>query len=351
MNSIDCYSRKNNPLRASASIRSQRRTPIDGWRQPFHWAGWLGTVCVFVCGGATCAKRSSNNDLFRPPVVFEQTPTLEELSEQINHSLAIETLESNSLSISSPDLFVSLQGALKWERPHNFKLEAYPASRMFGTVLSAGSNQDLFWLQADSPSPPTLYYARHEEFARLTGPRYVLPVSPLWLREALGVVELDPGLIHEGPITRPDGKLEIRSYIPSPNGSYRRHLVLDARTAVIQQTILYDHRQRQVAVAQQTEHDHYGAVDVSLPHKVDIQLMPDQGPVMALTIEVSKYMINQGIVAPEETFVMPDPSGLRQINLEELGPTGQSPQVTQPVYTSAPRATQSSLNTFQSIQR
>ena len=190
-----------------------------------YW--WLFCIC-FVSGGATCAKRRPVAE-FALPVAFTQTPTLQQLIDHTNRSLAIQRIESNTLTITSPGLTGQLNGNLQWERPHNFNLQAYMGSRVLGTVLAAGSNRDIFWLQSQMPPPPTLYYARHDEFEAQLGPRRILPVSPLWLREALGIVEFDPTFEHEGPLVRSDNKLEVRSLIPSPRGPYHRVVIFSPK--------------------------------------------------------------------------------------------------------------------------
>lgn len=261
-------------------------------------------VC-FVSGGATCARKRTISE-FAPPVVFLQTPTFEELANYANRSLAIQRVESNTLTITSPDFGGKLNGTLQWERPHNFNLQAYLGSRVMGTVLGAGSNADEFWLQTQG----TLYHARHDEFETQAGPRRILPVSPLWLREALGIVEFDLTHEHEGPLARPDGRLEVRSLIPSPRGAYRRVLVFAPATGAVEETILYDQTGKQVATAQQSQHEYYSAIDSSLPHHVIVQLEPDHGTTLSFTIEVGFYLINQPPNARSEAFVSPDPTGL-----------------------------------------
>ncbi len=332
------------PTTASA-IDPGAHAPAD-----IRWMGPMGLLpslmlvllLTFVSGGATCARSNSLTE-FAPPPRFDQVPTMEQLMEQVNHSLNIQRIESNTLHISSPELITKLRGELRWERPHNLLLEAYPGTRMMGLALAAGSNADMFWLQTQYPPPPTLYYARHDEFESQPGPRRILPVSPLWFREALGIVELDPALAHEGPIARPDGRLEVRSYIPSPRGPYRRHLVVDSETGIILQTHLYNNEGRLVATAQQSAHQYYSAVDYSLPHEVDIQLHPDEGPVLALHVSVGFYLVNETVANAEAAFQPPDTTGLVTVDLvranAEIGRAVQPPNYrpAQPVPTAANR--------------
>ncbi len=308
--------------------------------------GFLLFGLCFVSGGATCAKRRPIAE-FSPPVVFRETPTLQQLIDHTNRSLSIQRIESNNLTIASPGLAGQLSGNLQWERPHNFSLQAYMGSRVLGTVLAAGSNQEMFWLQTQMPPPATLYYARHDDFESQLGPRHILPVSPLWLREALGIVEFDPSFEHEGPLVRADNKLEVRSLIPSPRGPYQRVVVFAPNTLVIEETRLYDQTQKLVARAQQSDQEYFSAIQASLPHKVIIELIPDDGNTLSFTIDVGFYLLNQTANPQTTAFTMPDTTGLStrdlvQWNAQAMGlPAAAVP----PVYRSS-SAPQFSLESY-----
>lgn len=315
-----------------------------------HWVILALLAISFVSGGATCARRDKVLQ-FNPPHVLPAQPQLQDIMEQVNRSLAITQLESQTLTVSSPDLVPKLRGNLKWERPHNFLLEAYLGSKMLGTALVAGSNTDLFWFQTSQPPPPTLYYARHDQFDIQPGPRRILPVSPLWLREAIGIVEFNPGYLHQPPITRPDGKLEVRSTIPSRRGGYQRHIVLNASTGTIEQTLLYNEVGKLVASAQQMDHQYYSAVDYSLPHKIEVQLYPDDGPVVAFTVEVGFYMINQSSSHATD-FTPPEAHGLTTVDLVQANAQPGQPAANPPAYTSARQTSATSnLGNYQGLRR
>lgn len=296
--------------------------------------GWLLLCMCFVTTGATCARKRTISE-FAPPVVFSQTPTLEQLLKHANQSLDIERIESNTLTISSPDIMAKLSGNMQWERPHNFSLQAFVGSRVLGTALAAGSNSEMFWLQTQTPPPATLYYARHNDFETQPGPRHILPVSPLWLREALGIVEFDPTFEHEGPLVRTDGKLEVRSFIPSPRGAYRRVVVFAPSTGAIEETVLYDQSGKLVARAQQSEHEYYSAIKASLPHRVIVQLQPDEGPTMSFTIDVGLYLINQASSAQTTAFTLPDTTGLMTRDLVRWNAELDQSNAVPPVYRSS----------------
>ncbi|MCA9127575.1 MAG: hypothetical protein KDB22_10840 [Planctomycetales bacterium] len=316
--------------------------------QRSHQLRWLWAcmlVGVFVCGGATCVGRSRpKNDVFAPPVVFQQPPSLQELTNFVNRSLKLERLECNNLSITSPEITGKLNGDLVWERPRNFKFSAYFGPRMFGgPVLAAGSNDEMFWMQTTVPPPPTLVYANHEQFNSQAGPRKILPVSPLWLREALGVVEIDPTLIHEGPHIQSDGRVALHTQFPTHRGIYTRVLVFDASHATIQETRLYDPTNKLIAHAHQSEHWYSSEIDMSLPLRVDVQLYPDEGPKLAFTIEVGFYLLNEPSSASPSTFAMPETTGISTYDLVQLNQSNQAVLATPPTYTQANPVIRSTL--------
>ncbi|MFN3192734.1 MAG: hypothetical protein ACE361_19635 [Aureliella sp.] len=287
-------------------------------------------LCVlsFVSGGAACPMRQTITE-FQPPIVFSNQPNLDEIKAHVNKSLALNDLESNNLIVTGPELPARLRGSIKWQRPRNFRLEAYLGTKLM-KAFEAGSNDQRFWLQRNSD----IYFASHQEFDSYPGPRNVLPVSPLWLREAMGVVEFAPNFAHEQPIEHPDGKLEIRSIFPSnrPGAFHQRHIVIDASTGVIEQTILKDHTGRMIARAFQSEHQYYSEIDFSLPHKIDVQLIPEVGPPLMFTIEVGFYLINQSEGNNPRQWQFPDTTGMNQYNLTQLNSTGQL-TVVPPAYT------------------
>lgn len=306
-----------------------------------HFIAALLLVVCFACGGASCPRRRPMTGEFAPPVVFTETPTLEALTAHVNRSLAIERIASNTLSITAPEIPGKLSGDLQWERWFNFSFQAYPGSPAFGTALAAGSNSQYFWLKtaANGNSPATLYYASYQDFDSQLGPRRILPVSPIWLREAMGIVELDPTLEHHGPVARPDGKLQVQSVIPSPRGPYLRELVFDARTGVLEETTLKDPSLKLVARALQSQHEYYSAVNTSLPHKVIVQLQPDEGETLSFTIDIGFYMINQPSNELSQAFTFPDTTGLSTVDLVRANAQATAPAPSPPVY----RANQASV--------
>lgn len=304
---------------ANNECSARTKQPQHRW-QPFGlWV--LVAVWLFPCGGATCRNRRPIDD-FQPPIVFEQTPSIDSLIERLNHLQSIDRLNCNSVTLSSAESSVELSANLSWHRPNEFRLQAYPgATRMLGDALDAGSNAEAFWLLTKIPGEPhTFFFARHDQFEAQPGPRRILPVSPLWIREALGAIEFDPSVQHAGQ-ELPNGKIEIRTAIPTSRGPYERTVIVEPRRAIVQQLFLKDAEQKMVASALMSEHQYYSAIDACLPHRVDLHLQANEGPVLAFTLRIGFYTINEATGDEGLRYVMPSSNGLTVVDLVQANAT------------------------------
>ena len=135
----------------------------------------------------------------KSPIVFQAAPTLDEIVQAVNrNSEPIQQMQAETASISVPGL-PSLRANLMLERPRNFRLRA----QLLGPELDVGSNSELFWFWAKQNPRPAVYFARHDQFAQ-SQLRQQLPIDPVWMMEALGIVTLDESMRVEGPF--PDRK-------------------------------------------------------------------------------------------------------------------------------------------------
>lgn len=293
----------------------------------------LGVMSTWVvASGATCISRTRPSDLYAPPVVFEREPTLEELIGQLNNSLNIQSIESNTLKVSSPDISFRLNGSMVWQRQMNFYFEARPpGGNVLPTAIAAGSTEDKFWAKFSYPREQ-LVYARYADFESLMGPRQLLPVSPIWIREAMGIIEFDPRYQHTGLQRRPDGLVEIQSHIGSQRGGYIRKVVVDPKLATIHQTTLTEvSTRRMIASAAMSEHTYFGEVGVSLPMEVHVKLLGS--PAISFTVEISNYLFNQTTADSDARFEMPDSTGVETIDLTRVTQGGQFTPTSTPKYT------------------
>jgi hypothetical protein len=269
---------------------------------------WIGILMVgFVSGGATCARRESMIPMPPPPVVLSDTPTLEELAETANRTASVRQLSSNSATVtvlSMPKLPRLTNATLHLERDQRFRLRA-SLPIVLGAGVDMGSNDEMFWFEVpESIGTKTLYYARHEQY-RQQLERAVLPVDPTWVMDALGLVQVDPATVVAGPVRRSDGKLEIRSTLAMPDGTYQRVCMIQPGAGYVTDQLLYGPRGTLIAQSRASEHVYYDAVQCALPHRVEVKLTPLAGEPLEMRIEVGSYAVNQLLSGDPNLFAMP----------------------------------------------
>jgi hypothetical protein len=308
---------------------------------------WLGIVSMlFVSGGATCSRRQPTTPFPPPPVVFSVTPSLQDLTTTVNRTQNIRQLSSNSASVemlSMPNL-PRLGATLNLERERKFRLRA--SLPIVFTGVDMGSNDEVFWFEVPEGMSKTLYYARHDEYQQqLT--RAILPVDPTWIMDALGLVQLDPATVIAGPITRSDGKLEIRNTIQMPDGTYQRVCFIDAGAGFVTDQFLYSPSGNLIARSAASQHVFYPEPQCAIPHRVEVHLAPAVGPPLSMRIEVASYAINQLLSGDSQLFTMPT-SAPQSVNLTTLGGTG--PTAVPPPIVSAPVSYSASVETSRPLR-
>ena len=280
---------------------------------------WLITfLTLHVAGGATCYRQTVPVAHLPPPAVFDSLPTLEQLTEVVNRTDAIGQLSSNSVAMEVPIMgnIPRLSATLSVDRPRNFRMRA-SLPIMLGSGMDLGSNDELFWFQVPEGMSQTLYYSSHEQFQRQPI-RSILPVDPTWIGDALGLVHINPSDVVEGPIRRTDGRLEVRTMIPMVDGLYSRVCIIEPTAGYVTDQMLYGPDGRMVAAASGTMHRYYPDQQCALPHRVQLRLLPSDGPPLELRLEIGNYVVNQLISADPQLFAMPRDAG-RQIDLSLLG--------------------------------
>ncbi len=280
------------------------------------WALTLGTI--WVAGGATCYRQTAHVNQFPPPQVFKGLPTIDELAEVLNRTDQINQLSSNSVSVEVPSMsnVPRLRATLSVDRPKRFRMRA-SIPILLGSGIDLGSNDELFWFEVPESMTQTLYFAKHSQFQRQSV-RNILPVDPSWLVDALGLVHLDTSQVVEGPLLRTDGRIEVRSMTPYPDGLYSRVCIIEPTAGYVTDQILYGPNGKMVAGASATNHRYYAEQQCALPHSVNVRLLPEGGPPLELKFDIGNYTINQLISGDPQLFVMPETAS-QKIDLATLG--------------------------------
>lgn len=299
----------------SRATRCETEGECSGGRFRFarhRCCAWLGLMTlIFVGSGATCVPKR-NIPEFQPKVLFNNTPTSEQLLEVLNRSRSIQSLQSNFVTVN-PNKMRNLDATLVWQRERRFRVTG-GISRMMGNNFDVGSNDEWFWMAVRDGMNPQLYVARHADFESQSQ-RRILPVSPLWIVEALGVIAVDPQQLMGPPVQRPDGLMELSTMAPSPTGTYTRTIVVDPKFGYTRQLLLRDPSGRMVATANQLEHEFYPSIGMSLPHHVVIQLIPALDPPTEIDISIGKYAVNSLDPNQVTGYELPHSAGYQIINL------------------------------------
>lgn len=204
----------------------------------------------------------------QPPQVFQTQPTREELIAKINDNTSrVQTLQASG-SISIPGVPTTLNTEVSFERPQNLRFRA--GTRMLGPELDLGSNNELFWFWANRDPNQALYYARHDQFAQSRA-KQAIPVEPSWLKEAIGLIELDPSGSIEGPIPAGD-KVQLRVRQQTGAGEVLKVLVMDAKRGVVVEQQLFGPSGQLLGSAKVSDHEFHQLDGVTLPHKIDIEV-------------------------------------------------------------------------------
>ena len=161
-------------------------------------------VCLLSSSGATCHRQMMMNPFATPgpaaPQVLVEGASREQIIAAVNqNSSRIQSLTVTGATITIPDMMglPLLNGNIAAERPGRFRLTAGTA--VTGQEIDLGSNDELFWMWVRRNTPPAVYFCRHAQFAN-SNIRQMMPVEPSWLLAALGMVDIDPASVFDGPI-------------------------------------------------------------------------------------------------------------------------------------------------------
>lgn len=292
---------------------------VTNRRTPTSLASLLTVACLLSASGATCQRQMLMNPFVAPgpaaPQVLPENATREQIVAAVNQNSAkVRTITATGATITVPDTLglPLLSGNIAAERPGRFRLTAGTA--VTGQEIDLGSNDEMFWLWVRRNQPPGVYFCRHAQFAT-SNIRQMMPVEPSWLLAALGIVDIDPGSVVEGPLPSPrgGGTVELRSTLPSASGTLQRVMVIDARRAWVLEQHIYDPTGRNLLASAVAEsHRYYPLEQVSLPDVVSIRLPPAN---MALRISLGAVQINQLSADPAQLWSMPKFDGYQQFDL------------------------------------
>jgi hypothetical protein len=287
-------------------------------------AGWLLTVIVLLsASGATCQRQLMMIPFAAPgpaaPQVLMEGASRDQIVAAVNqNSSRIQSLWVTGASITIPDVLSLplLSGNIAAERPGRFRLTA---GTLAGPEIDLGSNDELFWMWVRRNQPPAVYFCRHSQFAN-SNIRQIMPVEPSWLLAALGIVDIDPASVFDGPLpsARGNGTVELRTWMPSASGRLQKVLLIDARRAWVLEQDIYDQAGTTLLASARAESYRYYPVEqVSLPERISIQLPTAN---LRMSINLGTIQINQLTADRNQLWTMPTFDGYPQYDLGNAVP-------------------------------
>jgi len=289
---------------------------------------WLiAAVALFAGSGASCQRPLAFSPFAAQgppaPQILPEGATREQIIAAVNtNSSRVRSISATSASITIPDTInlPILTANIAAERPNHVRITAGTA--ITGQEMDLGSNDQLFWMWVRRNQPPAVYFCRHDQFAN-SAIRQMMPVEPAWLLSAIGMTEIDPAQVVDGPTPSSGGTVELRSIVPSVSGNLQRLTVIDARRAWVVGQYVYDPSGRTLLASAVAEsHQYYPLEQVSLPQVISLKL-PTAG--LALKIDMGRVQINQLSGDPAQLWTMPAFDGYQKVDLGGAVPNTQLP--------------------------
>jgi hypothetical protein len=234
------------------------------------------------------------------PLVLRPGAGLEEVIAAVNkNNSQIQSLYSDSATLKSPGAPL-LRAHFAYQRPCYFRLRA--ETGITGQEVDLGSNAELFWFWVKRMQPPAVYFCRHDQFATSRA-RQMLPIQPNWLVEALGTLEIDPNLHHDGPYPEQGNRVQIRTILDTPEGPNMKVTVIDSVSAWVMEQRIYDTRGqlRARSVAESYKRD--PKTGLYVPAAVQVECPPLQ---FSMRIDLGDVQVNQPLVNQGELWTLPN---------------------------------------------
>ncbi len=301
----------------------------------------LAAVAPAGCRSTHWLRRGGGDP---PPIAFAALPSPQEAVLAVNaNTQRVQSLQTHGATVSIPGA-PSIGAEIQIERPRRLRFRA--GTQLLGPELDLGTNDELFWLWVARMPDSALYFARHDQFA-ISRTRQLLALEPAWLIEALGLVEIDPGSVIEGPHEGGNDRVRLMTTLPASGRPYTRLLILHSKYAWVLEQHVYDERGQLIASATSSGQEFSSLDGVSLPKRIEVNMPLGQ---MRFQLDVSRWGINQPL-ADAGLFDLPRAS-LGNYPLVDLAdPNFVPPGGLAPPPPAPPRTTQNLQDEYQSRLR
>jgi hypothetical protein len=253
------------------------------------------------------------------PLVLRQGAGLEEVIAAVNRNNSqIQSLYSDSATLKSPG-YPTLKARFAYQRPNYFRLRA--ETGLTGPEADLGSNPELFWFWIKRNEPPAVYFCRHDQYATSRA-RQILPIQPTWLIDALGTLEIDPNLHHDGPYPDQGNRVQIRTILDTPEGPNMKVTVIDSVSAWVMEQRIYDSRGQLRARSVTEGYRLDPQSKLYVPTAIQVECPPRQ---FSMRIDLGNVQVNQPLCNQGELWTLPNIPSAPLVNLGTPSPQYASP--------------------------
>jgi hypothetical protein len=263
----------------------------------------LGLLLAAACVATSCGCRW--NPFLRrhvtepPPIAFVSLPSPEEAVAAINaNTQRVRSLQTQGATVSIPG-FPSIGAEIHVERPQRLRFRA--TSQLLGPHLDLGNNEQLFWVWSPAMPQSAVLFARHDQFAQSRA-REMFPIEPGWLIQGLGLVEIEPASVLEGPFADGGERVRLRTTVPSAVGQFTRLLILHSKYGWVLEQHVYDERNQLVASSRTSGHEYSPVDGVSLPKRIEVQMPHGE---LRFQLDIDRWATNLPAVEGPSQFDLP----------------------------------------------
>ena len=270
-------------------------------------------VVALASTGASCpnALRGYQVGVMPLPRALPPQPTLEQVISTVHdNTRRVRSLMAPQAVLSVPGV-PRLSAQVACEPPRRFRLRAQTA--ITGGELDIGSNDELFWMWIRRHEPPVTLFCRHDDYAKSTA-RKLIPLRADWMPELLGLVTFRPEDRHDGPYPLADGRIEVRTRMPGPDGELAKSTILDGTTGLVLEQHLFTPAGDRLASVRTSRHRVDPPSGAALPRLVEVSW---PASAVEFQLELTAITTNMPPSDPGQLWQMPSYEGYQPIDLAD----------------------------------
>jgi len=280
------------------------------------------------------------------PEVVGDNPKSAELIQAVNDNAAkIKSIYAPSASVGFNNLPNYAACQFVFESPNRFRLRG--SVSLVGQVVDCGCNGDDFWFWGRYQNPDELYYCKLNECSGGALSDY-MPVDPSWFPEALGVDEIKESDILDEPQQQEDGTLLVTLKKTRPDGTYRKRIYFEPRTAAVSRQDVQDPNGNVVVSVVCREQQYVESPGVVLPKRLEISCA---GSGETLIFNLGDVTLNEENTISSTAFQRPTDLKAREVDVGAAMKKKDALSLTKPAAVTPPAEVARKTDTTQAVEK